>query len=153
MMSGSHHHHHDHDHDHSHAPHALRGHNGHSSPVQWQTPHLPEQAPPRDDEHQDLDLLETSFIESFQACSDPISFLRLAHIPFEVKRDERTLSLLRVQIEDVRDVGSLAPMLGGGFRYDRLAGRLHSRRHILSFIYYNGEGLTSLSLREVKSLA
>ncbi|TIL21554.1 MAG: hypothetical protein E5Y87_07385, partial [Mesorhizobium sp.] len=68
-------------HDHPHAP----GHNGPAGkPLQWQTPHRPDQAhePPVDPASVDLDLVETAFLEGFARAPDPSSFLRLAGIPF-----------------------------------------------------------------------
>ncbi|TKD37259.1 MAG: hypothetical protein E5W98_24225, partial [Mesorhizobium sp.] len=65
-----HHHHGQNGHDH---PHAL-GHNGPAGkPLQWQTPHLPDQAhePPADPAAVDLDLVETAFLEGFARAPDP----------------------------------------------------------------------------------
>ena len=156
-MHRDHHHHQDGGgapgHSHQHAP---IGHNGAQRAVQWQTPHLPEgSAPPAEDHvHEtDLDLVETSFVETFPSASDPVSFLRLAGVPFSgVSAKGRSLQLLRVQIEDMTDVGALAPMIGGGFHYDPLPGRLNSRRRTLSFAYFDGATVCRLSLAEAKSL-
>jgi hypothetical protein len=42
-------------------------------------------------------------------------------------------------MEDMTDVGSVVPLLGGhGFRYDPLPARLSSRRRQLVFIYHDG---------------
>src|SRR3977135_1328348 len=87
-------------------------------PAQWQTPHreraqdkVVRRAEP------DLDLVEAAFAEGFAEASDPTSFLRLAHIPFEAVADDGAkLALLRVEVEAVTDVGSLTPHLARGRR-------------------------------------
>jgi hypothetical protein len=145
---------HDHPHPHPH-PHP-HGHNAARDAAQWQTPHLPPgeiagAAPPE----RDLDLVETSFIEGFTRCTDPTSFLRLAAIPFSATTpDGRTLNLLRVEIEDLTDVGSAVPLLGGqGMRYDPLPSRLVSRRRRLSFAYHDGAQTMRLDFGAVRALA
>jgi hypothetical protein len=101
---------------------AAPGHNSQPSATQWQTPHRPQDqgdaAPPRP---KDIDLVEASFVEGFSHASDVTSFLRLAGIPFVgVAAGGRRLHLLRVEITDVADVGSVAPIVGGGaFRLSR----------------------------------
>ena len=153
---------HDHPHEHSHGPspahpHARPGHNAARETAQWQTPHLPtghaeEPAAPHE---RDLDLVEASFVEGFVRCSDATSFLRLAGIPFEgVAADGRRLYLLREEIEDVTDVGSAVPLLGGqGMRYDPLPEKLVSRRRNLSFAYHDGTQLVRLAFAEARALA
>lgn len=143
---------HDGPHDHPH-PH---GHNARRDAVQWQTPHLPadhahEEVAPH--EH-DLDLVEASFVEGFMRASDATSFLRLAGIPFVgVGADGKRLSLLRVEIEDLTDVGSVAPLFGGaGFRYDPLPEKLVSRRRSLRFAYHDGVEVVRLAFGEARAL-
>lgn len=147
---------HPHDHSASHL-HARPGHNAMRETAQWQTPHLPpghahEPIAPREP---DLDLVEASFVEGFTRCSDATSFLRLAGIPFVgIAADGRRLSLLRVKIEDLTDVGSAVPLLGGeGMRYDPLPEKLISRRRHLSFAYHDGTQLVRLSFIEARALA
>jgi hypothetical protein len=158
-------------HDHDHAPmgaghrhghganatFAMPGHNGGPAAAQWQTPHLtpgqPREAEPTPEP--DLDLVEASFVEGFAACSDPTSFLRLAGIPF-VGNDAKghRLCLLRVQIEDLTDIGSAVPLVGGaGMRYAPLPGRLASRRRRLSFVYHDGKQLLRLGFAAARGLA
>ena len=156
-MHRDHHHHHDEGgaaglaHAHQHL-----GHNGGRRAVQWQTPHLPKgEKLPTDEAPQetDLDLVETSFVETFHAASDPVSFLRLAGVPFSgLSADGASLQMLRVEMADRTDVGGLAPIMGGGFRYDPLPGRLNSHRKFLSFAYFDGEVIRSLSLAQAKAL-
>lgn len=150
-----HHHDHDHHHDHGH-PHAGPGHNhphGHRAPVQWQTPHQPEGAKPAVAAEPDLDKVEAAFVDGFIAAPDPTSFLRLARVPFEILREGASLKLLRVEIDALTDVGSLAPHLGGGtFRYDPLPSNFISRRRRLRFIYFDGAGLTPLSYAELRTI-
>jgi hypothetical protein len=171
---------HDHSHEHPHAasdarslghahghsdgqthvhPHARArpGHNGARDAAQWQTPHLPpghaqEPIAPRE---RDLDLVEASFVEGFARCSDATSFLRLAGIPFVgIAGDGARLSLLRVEIEDLTDVGSAVPLLGGeGMRYDPLPEKLVSRRRHLMFVYHDGAKLVRLGFAEARALA
>jgi hypothetical protein len=138
-------------------PHVRPGHNTARDAAQWQTPHLPpghahEPATPH--EH-DFDLVEASFVEGFARCSDATSFLRLAGIPFEgVVADGRRLHLLRVEIEDMTDVGSAVPLLGGaGMRYDPLPEKLVSRRRHLRFAYHDGAQLVRLTFAEARALA
>ncbi len=153
-------------HDHHHAPghshagpaHAGPGHNTPPiRPRQWQTPHLHhdhhhEDHPPREP---DLDLVEAAFAEGFATASDPTSFLRLAGIPFTAKaEDGHTLSLLRVELQQTTDIGSITPHLGGGsFRYDPLPARLVGKRKQLRFVYFDGHGARMLTLEEAKGLA
>lgn len=157
------HHHHDgHGHGigHGHHHHPAPGPVGHNAPgvrpAQWQTPHLPQGpeavAEPR---AADMDLVETAFLESFARASDPVSFLRLSGIPFvgETIRGER-LHLLRVETEDVVDVGSVMPLIGGaGLRYDPLPGRMTSHRRRLGFLYHDGSSVRRLGFTEARALA
>jgi hypothetical protein len=148
---------HDHPHGHSHEhPHARPGHNAARDAAQWQTPHL---SPGHADEpvapgECDLDLVEASFVEGFGRCSDATSFLRLAGIPFSgVAMDGRRLHLLRVEIEDLTDVGSAVPLLGGaGVRYDPLPEKLVSRRRNLRFAYHDGAQVVWLEFAEARVL-
>ena len=156
-MHRDHHHHHDEGgaaglgHTHQHI-----GHNGGQRAVQWQTPHLPKGEKPMGLElpqETDLDLVETSFVETFPSASDPVSFLRLAGVPFSGRSaDGLCLQLLRVEIADRTDVGVLAPVIGGGFHYDPLPGRLNSHRRSLSFAFFDGDAIRLLSLAEAKAL-
>src|SRR5271165_7034720 len=144
-----------HPHAHPH-PHARPGHNAARDAAQWQTPHPPGHAhEPATPHERDFDLVEASFVEGFARCSDATSFLRLAGIPFEgVAADGRRLHLLRVEIEDMTDVGSAVPLLGGaGMRYDPLPEKLVSRRRHLRFAYHDGTQLARLTFAEARSLA
>jgi len=165
MHDGPHDHPHSQDHPHRHGhgqshadahSHALSGHNAARETAQWQTPHLPpghvhEPVTPRE---RDFDLVEASFVEGFTRCSDATSFLRLAGIPFAgLATDGRRLHLLRVEIEDLTDVGSAVPLLGGeGMRYDPLPEKLVSRRRHLSFAYHDGTHLVRLAFAEARAL-
>jgi hypothetical protein len=155
--------HRDHDHhDHGHGGALLPG-PGHNRAAagrpaaQWQLLHgakQPESEGAGDDQR-DLDLVAAAFVEGFLAASDPTSFLRLAQVPFEGTDAEGVkLSLLRVEIDAVADVGAIAPHLGGGsFRYDPLPGRLVSRRKRLRLVYFDGQGLRQLDLAEALKLS
>ena len=151
---GEHGHRHDHDHDHHHHDHGGPGHNrGAERPVaQWQTPHSPgeQRAAPAEP---DLDKVEAAFIEGFIDAPDPVSFLRLGRIPFEmIAADGARLHLLRVEIDALADVGSLTPHLGGGsFRYDPLPPRMVSHRRRLRFVYFDGDKLRPLTFTEVRT--
>jgi hypothetical protein len=151
--SRDHDHGHDHDHDHHH-DHGGPGHNRSSErpAAQWQTPHSPGQQPPATAEA-DLDRVEAAFIDGFIDAPDPVSFLRLGRIPFEmIAADGATLNLLRVEIDALADVGSLTPHLGGGsFRYDPLPSSLISHRRRLRFIYFDGEKLRPLTFTDVRA--
>jgi len=148
---GEHGHRHDHDHHHDHGG---PGHN--RAPdrraAQWQTPHSPEEqrAAPAEP---DLDKVEAAFIEGFIDAPDPVSFLRLGRIPFEmVAADGAKLNLLRVEIDALADVGSLTPHLGGGsFRYDPLPASLVSHRRRLRFVYFDGDKLRPLTFADVRT--
>ncbi len=141
-------------HAHDHGLAAL-GHNGPRPATQWQTPHRPTEAidpsPPR---LKDLDLVEASFVEGYSRASDATSFLRLAGIPFVgAAADGRRLHLLRVEIEDRTDVGSVTPLVGGGaFRYDPLPARFSSRRRKLAFAYHDADGVTLLDFAAARAL-
>jgi hypothetical protein len=127
------------------------GHNATPS-AQWQSPHtrrdMVDQAEP------DFDLIESAFAESFPAASDPTSFLRLAGVAFAGhSADGQLLKLLRVEFEQVTDVGAVTPHLGGAtMRIDPLPAQLVSRRRRLSFAYQSGSGITRLSLAEARCL-
>lgn len=145
---GGHHH-----HDHGPGP-------GHNAPprraAQWQTPHLPhdhgrpgDETPPETD----LDLVEAAFAEGFASASDPTSFLRLAGIPLVMEgKGGARLGLLRVELEQIADTGTLAPQLGGGLRYDPLPAKLVGRRRRLRFVYHDGERAVPLTFVEAKGL-
>src|SRR5665647_3331347 len=113
-MHRRHHHPHDHDQSHHDHPHHGPGHNHAHAPnkvTQWQTPHLAE---PPSVEHepgaQDIDLVEAAFVDGFRTANDPTSFLRLAHVPFEaMAADGAKLALLRVETEEIADVGAVMP--------------------------------------------
>jgi hypothetical protein len=153
-----HHHHHDGNGAGDGMSRAGPGHN-HAAPrnaAQWQTPHLPhgqahEAAPPGEP---DLDLVEAAFVEGFNTASDPTSFLRLACVPFDATAaDGVRLVLLRIEAEQVTDVGCVTPHLGGtSFRYDPLPATLVGRRRRLRFIYRDAEGTRALSYAEVRGL-
>ncbi|BBE70848.1 hypothetical protein [Oharaeibacter diazotrophicus] len=157
-----HHHHHDghaHGHHHHHG-HPAPGPVGHNAPgvkaAQWQTPHLPhEPAPPVDPRAADMDLVETAFLEGFSRAPDPVSFLRLAGIAFVGEAADGTrLHLLRVETEDVVDVGSVMPLLGGeGLRYDPLPSRMTSHRRRLGFLYHDGATVRRLGFADARALA
>jgi hypothetical protein len=153
------HHHHD-GHGHHHHGHPRPGPVGHNAPApraaQWQTPHRPDAPAPRDERTDvDLDLVETAFLEGFARAPDAVSFLRLAGIPF-VGEDGggRLLHLLRVETDDVVDVGAVMPLLGGaGVRYDPLPAKMVSRRRRLGFLYHDGEAPRRLGFAEARALA
>jgi hypothetical protein len=157
MHRGHHHPHgadHDHDHDdHDHGP--GPGHNARPRPVQWQTPHHPgasQKAAPAPEP--DFDLVETAFVAGFTGAPDPVSFLRLARIPFTGRTAEgETLRLLRVETDEAVDVGSITPHLGGEtMRYDPLPARLVSRRRRLAFIFFDGKAARRLSFADALAL-
>lgn len=163
-MHDHHHHangHHRHSHDHHHdvgvsgyglAP--APGHNAAARLAQWQEPHRHE-GHGADQPEPDFDLIEASFAENFPKASDPTSFLRLARIPFVGKlSDGRVLRLLRVEHEQVTDVGALTPQLGGqAHRHDPLPAALVSNRQRLRFAYFDGEGIVHLSLAATRGLS
>jgi hypothetical protein len=140
------------DHHHHHGP----GHNlPPRRPAQWQVPHRPDGADPGTDQPEpDFGLIEAAFAEGFATASDPTSFLRLAGVPFEgLDGTSRRLCLLRVEFDQVTDMGAVTPHLGGGsFRYDPLPAKLVSRRRRLRLVYHDGSGLQTLSLGQAKLL-
>jgi hypothetical protein len=161
MHRGQDHHHHDHGaggltlaprdpafgpgHNHAGAP---------RRPAQWQAPHLAQPPAEADGGEPDLDLVETAFVEAFAIAADPTSFLRLAQVPFcGTTPDGAELKLLRVEVDDVTDVGSVMPHLGGEtFRYDPLPAALVARRRRLRFVYGDGKALRALSFAQVRAL-
>ena len=163
-MHDDHHHgddHHHHHHGGGHHHHGPNGH-GHNGPagnaVQWQTPHLPHDHGHRQTEDpatQDIDLVETAFIEAFSRAPDASSFLRLAGIPFVGETtDGRRLHLLRVETEDMVDVGSVMPLVGGaGVTYHPLPARLTSHRRRLAFVYHDGTEQKRLDFAAARALA
>jgi hypothetical protein len=133
---------HDHDHGHSHDHHHGHGGPGHNHapnrPVaQWQTPHNPGEQFPAPAEP-DLDKVEAAFIDGFIDAPDPVSFLRLGRIPFEIiAADGARLNLLRVEIDAFADV-------------DPLPASLVSHRRRLRFVYFDGEKLRPLTFTDVR---
>jgi hypothetical protein len=82
----------------------------------WQTPHLDHGHGSDLSQHDeaDLDLVESAFVEGFAVATDPMSFLRLAVVPFAATAaDGARLVLLRIETEAVTDVGRITPHLGG----------------------------------------
>jgi hypothetical protein len=145
------------------SPGAERPGAGHNRPIepkraaQWQTPHRHDAPVEKDGHHRtdtDIDLVEAAFVEGFLHASDVTSFLRLARVPFEgMAADRAKLVLLRVEIENAADVGSITPHLGGAsFRYDPLPGRMVSRRKRLRFVYFDGQKPRMLDLAEALAL-
>lgn len=152
---------HDHHHDHNGGGHGHSHGHGHNQPqaktLQWQTPHLPHghAHAPEDPRKTDLDLVEAAFVEAFMNASDVTSFLRVAGVAF-VGEDESgaRMHLLRVETEDLVDVGAVAPLLGGaGVRYDPLPAKMTSRRRRLAFLYHDGSAVRRLDLACAKALA
>jgi hypothetical protein len=142
-----------HDHDHHH--HGGAGHNRPESVSQWQTPHLPDDAEgPNGASEADIDLVEDAFVDAFPRAPDPTSFLRLSGVPFLGETaDGKRLNLLRVEISQTTDVGTLTPHLGGtGHRYDPLPAKMTSRRQTLALAYFDGETVLRLSLAEARAL-
>ncbi|MFC3694015.1 hypothetical protein [Chenggangzhangella methanolivorans] len=160
-MHNGHDHHHDHSgggHSHSHSHSHGHGHNQPAAKsVQWQTPHLPHghAHPDVDPRKTDLDLVEAAFVEAFMHASDVTSFLRVAGVPFVGEDGSgKRLHLLRVETEDLVDVGAVAPLLGGaGVRYDPLPAKMTSRRRRLAFLFHDGQAIQRLDLASAKSLA
>jgi hypothetical protein len=141
---GSHHH-------HTHGP----GHNAAPRAAQWQTPHDPAANSGQASEPEpDFDLVEAAFVCGFNAATDPTSFLRLAHIPFEAAgADGVKLQLLRVETDESVDIASLSPALGGkAMRYDPLPAKLVSRRRRLRFVYFDGISTQHLTFTEALAL-
>jgi hypothetical protein len=140
-----------------HDEHATAG-PGHNAqrPLQWQTPHLPHGHAHREVEHHhepDLDLVEAAFVEGFARAPDPVSFLRLAGVPFKSERDGEPLDLVRVEIESVVDVASVTPLLGGGgHRVAPLPASHVSQRRQLGFHYLAGGRMVRLDLAEARAL-
>jgi len=159
------HHHHGHDHgDHHHGPNGHHhnphpvGHNGPAGkPLQWQTPHLPHDHAhePADLRATDLDLVEIAFLEGFARAPDTSSFLRLAGIPFVGETaDGLRLHLLRVETQDMVDVGAVMPLIGGGgVTYHPLPAKLTSHRRRLAFVYHDGTGQRPLDFGAARLLA
>jgi hypothetical protein len=142
-----------HDHDHHH--HGGAGHNHPASVTQWQTPHLPNGAENRTGTSEpDVDLVEDAFVDAFPRAPDPTSFLRLSGVPFLGETtDGKRLNLLRVEISQTTDVGTLTPHVGGAsHRYDPLPAKMTSRRQTLVLAYFDGEAVLRLSLAEARAL-
>jgi hypothetical protein len=157
-MHRGHHHPHEHDHDHGDHDHTRDhgpGHNHMHRPSQWQTPHDPaasQNTAPAPEP--DFDLVETAFVAGFSTAPDPVSFLRLARVPFTGRTaGGETLQLLRVEADEAVDVASVTPHLGGeSMRYDPLPPRMVSRRRRLAFVYFDGKAARRLSFAEALAL-
>jgi hypothetical protein len=132
------------------------GHNSARPVTQWQTPYLPKETQlPLGDGEPDADLVEDAFIEAFPRAPDPTSFLRLAGVPLIGEADGgRRCCLLRVEISQKTDIGSLSPYLGGsGHRYDPLPAKMVSKRQVMTLVYFDGKDPLHLSLGEARRLA
>lgn len=83
-----------------------------------------------------------------------MSFLRLAGIPFVGETaDGLRLHLLRVETEDMVDVGAVMPLVGGaGVAYHPLPAKLTSHRRRLAFIYHDGSGPQRLDFASARVL-
>ena len=130
------------------------GHNA-RPPAQWQTPHRPHghEHPEADKSEPDLDLVEAAFVEGFERAPDPVSFLRLAGVPFRSERDGHGLDLVRVEIESATDVASVTPLLGGGGHRVALLPASHvGHRRRLGFHYLAGDRMVRLDLAEARAL-
>jgi hypothetical protein len=142
----------DHDTDHL----GAAGHNSARPVSQWQTPHLPDSRSQTATSagEPDTDLVEDAFVEAFPRAPDPTSFLRLAGVPLIGQTaDGRRCCLLRVEISQKTDIGSLSPYLGGaGHRYDPLPAKMASRRQAVTLVYFDGEKSLHLSLNEARGL-
>jgi hypothetical protein len=131
------------------------GHNSSRPVSQWQTPHLPRTNHPEPSGGEtDIDLVEDAFIEAFARAPDPTSFLRLAGVPLAGESADGTrYCLLRVEISQKTDIGSLSPYLGAaGHRYDPLPATLVSRRQAATLVYFDGKDALHLSLNEARGL-
>jgi hypothetical protein len=125
-------------------------------PVQWQTPHDPASSQKTvPSPEPDFDLVETAFVAGFSTAPDPVSFLRLARIPFTGRGPGgETLQLLRVETDEAVDIASITPHLGGEtLRYDPLPARMVSRRRRLAFIYFDGKAARRLTFAEALALS
>ena len=141
--------------DHTHEHVGGAGHNSARPVSQWQTPHLPGPSQSRGEAVEpDLDLVEEAFIDAFPSAPDPTSFLRLAGVPLVAEaEDGKKYFLLRVEVSERTDVGSLSPCLGGeGHRYDPLPAKMVSKRQAATLVYFDGQGSRSLSLSEARGL-
>lgn len=131
------------------------GHNSRELARQWQTPHLPQatRSEPGAAEP-DTDLVEDAFIDAFPRAPDPTSFLRLAGVPLVGgTADGKRCRLLRVEISQKTDIGSLSPYLGGGgHRYDPLPAKMVSKRQSLTLVYFDGENTLGLTLGDARAL-
>ena len=109
--------------------------------------------PEDDGKEPDLDLVEATFVDSFERAPDPTSFIRLAGVPFKTEREGARLDLLRVEIESATELASVTPLLGGGgHRVAPLPASHVGRRRRLGFLYLMGERLVRLSLAEAHAL-
>jgi len=141
--------------DHTHEHVGGAGHNSTRPVSQWQTPHLPDPAQSRGEAVEpDIDLVEEAFINAFPSAPDPTSFLRLAGVPLVGETsDGRRCCLLRVEISQKTDIGSLSPYLGGtGHHYDPLPAKMVSKRQAVTLVYFDGESTRPLSLSEARGL-
>jgi hypothetical protein len=109
---------------------------------------------PTDPATQDIDLVETAFLEGFSHAPDASSFLRLAGIPFVGEAaNGKLLHLLRVETEDMVDVGAVMPLVGGaGVAYHPLPAKLTSHRRRLAFVYHDGTEQRRLGFAAARAL-
>ena len=75
--------------------------------------------------------------------------------PSSAKRADGTrLHLLRVETEDLVDVGAVMPLVGGaGVAYHPLPSRLTSHRRRLAFVYHDGTAARHLDFAAARALA
>ena len=94
----------------------------------------------------DAALLEAAFIEGFRAATDKSSFLRLAHVPFELPGpDGLGLKLMEVRIADRFEVGAATPGFGTAeLVYHPIPGPMVRGTTQITFVY--------CTLRETREL-
>ena len=109
-------------------------------------------------DHDTYHRLEDMFVEGYRAARDNLVYLRLAHIPFELPLDpdsdsDYCMYLKSVRIEEVIEVGSVAPAFGSNrLEHHMYPHEMVESRKSLKFVYVHRSGAIEKSLHELFGL-
>ena len=109
-------------------------------------------------DHDTYHRLEDMFVEGYRAAEDKLVYLRLTHIPFELRVEpasdsDSRMYLRSVRIEEVFEAGSVTPAFGSKrLVHHMYPHELVESRKSLKFLYVHHDGVVEKSLRELLGL-
>lgn len=136
------HHNHDHAHEHSHGV----GHNHAHSEIDHLHSHM--KGSSEKDKAEELQVLATSFIESFRDAKDKNSYLRLANIPFQREgEDGLQMNLVDAKITANWQIGTASPAFTSReLVYMPFPGSMINERETMTFTYVSLTGREDVDL-------